>query len=203
MNDITIKERAIQVALTYVGKTEESNNDAGWLHVLMDEGGNPAHWQSREPYCISAALACFGQAYKEAGMPFPLFNGKPASADTQIFYDNAAKAGAVVETPQRGDIIIFRLGQTIHGHAGIVTEVLEAGVRTVEFNTSPTYGGSQHEGEGCFLKYRHFDLFQNDGSDTHPAHLWIRGYVRMPEPQAETTTEQPSTPTSPATEEHA
>lgn len=185
-----IFERAIQIALQYLGKTD-SNHDAPYLRELAADGGNPSGWLPGEPECISMASACFGVAYKERGTPFPI----KGSASVMTFYHNALAAGLVHDTPSVGDIFIMQLGDTIHGHAGIVTDVLPAAIRTIEFDTSPINSGDQHLGEGCFPKYRAFESFQKSQTK-----LWFRGYVTMPEPGENAASAQVIPPEAPEAE---
>lgn len=165
-------ERTIEIARTYLGKTESAPNNAAWLQQLMKSSGNPCHWATPEPYCISAATACFALAYKEAGLEWPKTLNVPS---TQTFYDRAAALEITDRTPKVGSIVIFRLGKEWHGHAEIVIGVGPEGLDTIGFNTGSTNAGNQRNGEGVFLKRRNFAQFQK--SDTH---LWIRGYVNMP-----------------------
>jgi hypothetical protein len=180
-NLMTISDRAITIARTYVGQTESSNNDATWLRQLMLAGGNPASWVKGEAYCIAAALACFGAAFKEdgTGKTFPF----SPSAGSQQAYENALEKQFTSDLPSVGDIVIFRHGNTWQGHAGIVTSIVNndgghpIGIATIEFNTSSNMSGNQRNGEGCFAKVRNFHDYSP--GVLVPGRLWIRGYIKM------------------------
>jgi hypothetical protein len=173
---IDLQEEVIEEAKKYIGLTEESNNNAKWLRDLMDEGGNPAHWQPGMAYCISAAAACWGIILKKHGMTWPF----EVSAGTQQTYANAEKAGWIKNTPAPGDIVIYRDGDTSHGHAGIVTGSDSLNLSTIEFNTSPSHVGNQREGEGCYAKERSLTAFHGPKANG----MWIRSYIKMSRIQA-------------------
>jgi len=166
-------EQAIATARTYLGKTEVTENAAPWLSDLMKLSGNPCQWTTPEPYCISAACACFAIALKSIGKAFPKYIATPS---TQTFYEKAMQMGWTDRAPRVGAIVIFRSGYSWHGHAEIVTAVSIDGLDTIGFNTSGHADGDQRNGEGVYIKRRNFAAFQK--SDTK---LWIRGYVFNPE----------------------
>ena len=162
-----ISESVIRIASSYVGKVEETDNDAGWLRDLINFSDNPTGWNPGESYCIAALLSIFKNCCKEK--PFP----PRMSKGTQQFWMNAVAVNYTSRTPTRGDIVIFREGLTGSGHAGLVIEVREDGIDTIEFNTSDNIAGDQRNGGGCFKKTRKFADFSQI---THPK-FWIRGYV--------------------------
>ncbi len=168
----SLVEEVIKKASQYIGLTEEKTNDATWLRALMQN--NPAHWTPPLPYCISAAAACWDYVLRLHDLEWP-FQVTPG---TQLTFDNAQAKGFVSDSPARGDIVIYRDGQTAHGHAGIITSVMEGGLGVIEFNTSPLHTGNQREGEGCYLKQRSFASLQN------PNGFHIRGYIQMSRLQA-------------------
>lgn len=169
---MTIAERAIEIARTYLGKVEEAPNEATWLGELMERAGNPCKWKSPQPYCISAVAACYAIAYHEAGQSFPPPLETPG---TQNFFAKANEHGWTDREPHVGAIVIFRLAQTWHGHAELVIGAGPEGVDTIGFNTSGAASGDQRNGEGVFIKRRNFKAFEKNASG-----LWIRGYVNMP-----------------------
>lgn len=177
-----VSDRAIVLARSFIGKTETANNDAPWLETLMHAGGNPGQWVKGEPYCIAALLAIFDMACSaEGSKPFPI----AASAASQTFYDNAAAVKRTGDTPEVGDIVIFRFGATWQGHAGLVTNVVKddkgvpVAIDTIEFNTSPnktpnTTPNAERDGQGCYAKHRIISHFPK----TDKRQLWIRGFVK-------------------------
>lgn len=166
-----ISERAIEIASSYLGKTESRirANWADWLEDLMKRSGNPAMWQPGEAYCIAALSAIFKICCDETEINFPI----PFSKSTQFFFNSAARKNFTHASPERGDIVIFEIGTTNSGHAELITSVRSDGISTIGFNTSGTVAGSQHNGDGVYAKFRRFALFQK----TDKPKMWIRGYV--------------------------
>jgi len=169
-------DRVITIAREYVGCVETGKNKAPWLKDLMDSGRNPTNWQEGEPYCIAALLSIFNLAClaDKKKIPFPF------SKSTQTFYENARKAHYVSAMPSIGDIVIFQLGNTWQGHAGLVTDIIKTdkgipyAIATIEYNTSGHTSGDQRNGEGCYAKIRHFRDFE----PTRARKLWIKGFVK-------------------------
>jgi len=56
--------------------------------------------------------------------------------------------------PEPGDIVVWRKGNTIFGHAGIVLEWNGACGKTIEANTSSGVYGSQADGDGVWIRER-------------------------------------------------
>jgi hypothetical protein len=176
-----VSDRAITLARSFIGKTETANNDAPWLETLMHAGGNPAKWVAGEAYCIAALLAIFDMACSAESKTFPIM----PSASSQVFYENAEAAKLVSMVPDVGDIVIFKLGDTWQGHAGLVTNILRdsrgfiEAIDTIEFNTAAprtpnSTPQSERDGQGCYAKHRIVSHFPK----TDKKQLWIRGYVK-------------------------
>ena len=166
-----VSQRTIELAHEYLGKVESRirPNWADWLDKLMIASGNPSAWKPGEPYCIAALCSLFKIAAGELKIRFPLRYYK----GTQLFYEQALKDGMTSQTPNIGDVVIFRVGTTARGHAGLVVSKNETGIGTIEFNTANNVAGSQRDGEGVYMKFRRFADF----TKTDKPKLWIRGYV--------------------------
>lgn len=75
----------------------------------------------------------------------------------------------VVKTPQVGDLVIWRMGNTASGHVGIIVRLLGDGrMETIEGNTSDSTS-IERNGDGVYLKNRSMK-----GSDS----FRIMGYIR-------------------------
>lgn len=98
-------------------------------------------------WCMSFVQWCF----REAGRPLPNL-----TASVGFFSSWARKAGWLVYSPLRGDIVCFNFDRdNWPDHVGIVTRRPILGfVRTVEGNTSPDNRGSQADGGGVYRKTR-------------------------------------------------
>lgn len=173
---MTISDRVITMCREHVGDTETSSNKAPWLTNIMKAGNNPTHWLPGEPYCIAALLALFNLACEVDKKDFPIAFSK----STQQFFENARQAKYITASPAVGDIVIFQMGSTWQGHAGIITDILKTdkgipyGIVTIEFNTSGKVNGDQRNGEGCYSKVRLFKQFE----PTKEHRLWIKGFIR-------------------------
>lgn len=170
-----LSTRVVELATTYLGDTETSNNDAPWLDELMKKAGNPDHWLPKESYCIAALCALFDIACKEQNTKLPF----PTSLSTRNFYEGAKNVGWAHNGPntnvyEPGDIAIFSDGASWQGHAALVTDATPEGLSTIEFNTSDTNAGDQRNGGGCFRKTRLFRQF----APMSATHLWLRGVIK-------------------------
>lgn len=170
-----ISSRLIELAKSYLGKTETANNDAAWLEDLKNKSGNPDHWIAGESYCIAALCMLIDIICKEQNISLPF----PTSLSTRTFYENARIKGygmaLTTDTGifEVGDIAIFSDGNSYQGHAALVTGVSPEGLSTIEFNTSDNIAGDQRNGGGCFAKTRLFRNFLPSSTK-----LWLRGVVK-------------------------
>lgn len=162
----------IEIANTYLGKQEMrmTPNAAPWLTELMTAAYNPTGWRPGEPYCAAALCAIAETVCIEEALKFPFAYSK----FSQLFYATAVKNNFASQTPERGDIVIFEIGNTLSGHAELVTKVLEDSIITIGFNTSGTMSGNQHNGDGVYAKVRKFANFLK----TDKPKMWVRGYVK-------------------------
>lgn len=92
-------------------------------------------------------------AFKKSADELNILNPVPKTAGVLDCLSKAKKY--VVKTPQEGDQFIMDFGKGA-GHTGIVTEVKNGRIYTVEGNTSadPTYAGEDREGNGVFERSR-------------------------------------------------
>jgi hypothetical protein len=165
-------ERMIEIGNTYLGKQEMklTPNAAPWLSELMTAAYNPTGWRPGEPYCMAALCAIAELVCIEEALKFPFAYSK----SSQLFYVTALKNNFASQVPERGDIAIFEIGNTAHGHAELVVKVLEDSIITIGFNTSGIIAGNQHNGDGVYAKVRKFANFLR----TDKPKLWLRGYVK-------------------------
>ena len=107
------------------------------------------------PYC--AAFVSFTLT-KQDGTMHPVLRPTIRSGLASKFITRRSiKASHVLQgtkTPEPGDIIIWRKGNTIFGHAGIVLEWKGACGKTIEANTSSGVYGSQADGDGVWIRER-------------------------------------------------
>lgn len=154
-------------AASEIGFVEKQPNVTPYWAALKPE------WQG-SPYC-AAGLSYIALKTGEAQI---LPGGKPVYYVPYI-EAHARANGRWYSTPQVGDWVVFSFGAALGIHVGVVEKVKPATtftvatIQTVEFNTSPSNGGSQSNGGGVYRRVR-------------PTNWGIRGYYRPayhPEPK--------------------
>lgn len=98
-----------------------------------------------DPWCACAVSWCGKRALEDE---WPLI----LSAGCQSLHDDAKRKGLLVDTPKRGDIVLFwhaSLGR--YAHVAFVEAVVGKTIVTLEGNTNPDGG---REGYGWFRRKR-------------------------------------------------
>lgn len=137
----TIAGNALRIAATQLGVREATgHNDGPAVESYLRSVGLGKGYA----WCASFVYWCFNQAAKEAGVPNPL-------PQTGGVLDHLSKTkGAIVHTPQPGDVFIMDFGEG-KGHTGIVKEVRADKIFTIEGNTN--IEGSRN-GDGVYERSR-------------------------------------------------
>lgn len=140
--------RAASVASECVGQSETSRNQSPFIRRLWVESEIGLWgWQERQPWCATFVSWCLAMA---------------AHGDERLQQNHfcTASVAEALEWCQRhaqivpfnlarcGDVVIFR---PHFSHIGIVEEVKELGLQTIEGNTD---GGGSREGDGVYRKFR-------------------------------------------------
>jgi len=157
----------------WVGVKEIGNNEAfanDVFQAMMKKVG----WRSNEQWCMYFAKAIHTEVFKDNPTELAKIN-KILSGSTQLSYDQAkndkTNTYTVSNTPQKGDILIFRNSVTGKGHAGVVTEVNNNNtVNTIEGNTSDK---NISNGELVAKKVRPSTIGTSIGDN-----LVVRGFIR-------------------------
>jgi len=137
----------LEIALSYVGTVEKTGNNDGEKieYIIRRGGGNPG-----ASYCAYFVSMCIDSAkVKEPTV-------RPGMA-IGFKRKNSIPANDVLigkYTPPPGTIIIWRKGETIFGHTGLVYKWEKASGKTVEGNTSSGKTGSQSDGNGIWTRNR-------------------------------------------------
>jgi hypothetical protein len=147
-----IAEAAVQIGLTqlHVREEPEGSNDGPHIQKYCRSAGKsaPALW------CMAFVYWCFAEAAARVGGPHPMA-GVPDWAKIYVtgVYSWAKGAGKTVETPIRGDVFCVPGGSEgrTHKHTGLVTEVSNGTVKTVEGNTN---NDGSANGIGVFARVR-------------------------------------------------
>lgn len=136
---MTLKERALEVAISQLGVEEEPKGSNGGPQVnkyLRSVGlGSGYSW------CMAFVYWCFKEAAEKMAVNNPLV--KTAGV---IHHYNRARPEVKFSYPQPGDIFIMDYGKGL-GHTGIVEKVEPDYVHTIEGNTNDE--GSREGYEVC------------------------------------------------------
>jgi len=144
-------EPHLVTAHSQIGVQELGNNAgpevAAYLEAVGLGIGNP--------YC-AAFVSWTLEQQEETNTPvsFPRIRSGLA---TKFITRRSMRASEVLrgtKQPQPGDIIIWKKGNTIFGHAGLVLEWDGACGTTIEANTSSGTYGSQRNGDGVYQRER-------------------------------------------------
>ena len=133
----------LKEALKYLGEKESphlSNRSTRIDYWLLETGVGLGL-----PWCAAYVTGVGRQAL---GHAWPV----PFSASVQILVDWAKKKECFYDAPVKGDLfVIYFPNLSRYGHIGIVTEVIDGAIKTIEGNTNP--GGSR-DGWGVFERTR-------------------------------------------------
>lgn len=127
---MTIAEKALEIAITQLGKSEEPRRSNWGPHVqkyLASVGiKTPAPW------CMAFVYWCYGEAAKSMGVKNPLLC--TGHVGTQW---NMRKANHAVNSPHPGDLFVL-LNKDGTGHIGFVRTIAPTGdlATTVEGNSN-------------------------------------------------------------------
>ena len=161
MSDI---EKVITIALNEEGYLEK-NNKNNLDNKTINAGSNnyTKYWADMapsyqgQPWCACFVNWCFKHAYGETEAKNLLCTKGAWSYYTPTSAQYFKNMHQWFTTPQRGDVIFFKNSQRIC-HTGIVLEVKNGRVYTIEGNTS---GGSTLEANGGCVAKKNYPLGYN------------------------------------------
>lgn len=142
----------ISSAVGEIGTTEKGNNNTKYGAFTGAQN---------QPWCASfvdwnMSQAAGGKENAQKVMRGPLY------AAVSGLWDNFKKAGAMTNTPEPGDIVIYKNGSS---HTGLVETVNGNKITTIEGNTS---GGSGFSRNGGMVARKEFDFTnKSDGKAKH------------------------------------
>lgn len=145
---LTPTELLMHVAEACVGVHEEGGDNQGSTVQLFQ---SVISAPQRQSWCMDFVQACI--AYVEYRMNV----GSPLAA-TELCLDlwNKSSRFRSVSEPKTGDIIIWQLGNTEHGHTGFIVKpatILNPLHQTIEGNTSDS-SELNANGDGVYNKFR-------------------------------------------------
>lgn len=132
-------------AIACIGITESGGDNKGLLVELFQSVVSRPLGQS---WCLDFIQACVAYVETVTGVASPL-----PSTELCLALWNDSKDTLAVSTPIRGDIIIWQLGNTIHGHTGLILRSDASHYQTIEGNTSDSEGIDRN-GDGVYQKNR-------------------------------------------------
>lgn len=153
-------DKAVQIAKSQVGLRERTGHNDG-EHIenyLSAVGLNP---KGRYPYCAAGIYWSFKEASRMVNKEIPI---KQTPLANGIFNDAMRRGKKTLRMPRQGDLLVWRLKKSIHGHIEMIFEPIGEGLyKTIAFNTSGA------KGQGNYYKVR--SLFNPLGR------LLVRGVV--------------------------
>ena len=137
----------LRIAYSYIGTIEATgNNDGPKIEYIIRRGGG----SKGASYCAYFVSLCIDSArVKEPSV-------RPGMAIGYKRKNSIAANDVLIGKTQvpPGTIIIWRKGNTIHGHTGFVYEWGKKSGITIEGNTSSGQKGSQADGDGIWMRNR-------------------------------------------------
>lgn len=144
------KSAHIDTALRYTHVRESGNNDGKEVRMFLRSVGLGKGYS----WCAAFISYCL----KAVKSPFPI----RSAVARKFITKSSIKAQDVLYgkyVPQRGDLIIWQRGETPYGHIAANIETKSKNLfYDIEGNTSSGKKGSQHDGNGVFLRYRSIEL---------------------------------------------
>lgn len=134
----------VVIAANYVGITETAHNTGPEIDRFLASVGLPAG----NPWCAAFVSYTLEQADVES----PSVRSGLASHFIKENSIDARKFNRGVYKPEPGDLLVWRRGNTIFGHLGIVESHEGKTLFTIEGNTSP--GATGANGSGVFRRDR-------------------------------------------------
>lgn len=135
---MTLTDKIIDVAKSYVGQEEVRENisfkDPTFLVKIKSVG-----WYVGAPWCAFLAKLIWQEAFMSADPPALSLIKEYSNGSAIDTYHNYSKSKEfhVSQTPTIGSIVIWVEGNGPAGHAGVVTNVIDANtIETIEGNTN-------------------------------------------------------------------
>lgn len=159
---MTLSERIVQIARSYIGQEETANNSgfkSSWFRDKLVAMG----WLKFQSWCAYTGKSIWYDAFKELDPVGAKLVLKYANGSVLQTYNNFARSKEfhVQVSPVPGALVMFREGNKTTGHEGVVTTLVTGGFNFISGNTSKA--GSR-EGTTVLEKYRAFNTpYQPNG----------------------------------------
>lgn len=136
----------IAIALKFVGEQEVKRNSSPVIDSMLAS----VNLRPGNPYCAAGVSFCL----TKAGATMPKVRSGLARNFVTKQSIPASKVLLGIVKIEQGTILIWRDGNTIHGHTGFVLAWEKDKGTTWEANTSSGIRGSQRDGEGIYIRRR-------------------------------------------------
>lgn len=138
---MSINEKIVQVAVSFIGQTEISGNkgfkDKDFENRMRDVG-----WDTGLAWCSFFAEMCWVNAYAQNDEVkkrlAQLFSGSATTTYKNFDLNKIFKTST--DTPVVGAVAIYRHGNGWQGHAAIVEKILDNATQNIEGNTNAAGG---------------------------------------------------------------
>jgi uncharacterized protein (TIGR02594 family) len=163
MSSINYNLKLIEEAKKWIGtKEDKSKGDNKGKEVEMFQRAVDGV-AAGEPWCMAFVQFCIKKIEEQYKIQCLVFKSEHCMT---VFSKSQQK---IVKKPQAGDLVIWRFGNTMNGHVGIIENVLSDGrLQTIEGNTSDSQSVDRN-GDGVFRKNR-----SATGSDS----MKVVGFIR-------------------------
>ena len=133
-----MKDKIVQIAKSYVGKTEKINN-SGFNDAEFEKRMKDTGWIKGASWCAYFTELVWVEAYKGTVLE-PAVKALFSGSATATYKNFDLAKWNVSDKPQIGALAVWRLGNGWQGHIGIVIEVAEKSFKSVEGNTNDKGG---------------------------------------------------------------
>lgn len=140
---LTPNQLMLAVARSCIGVKESSDNSGDMIDLFQSTISSPL----KQSWCLDFVQSCIAYVELAKGVQSPL-------AATELCMGLWAQSiENRVTDPEPGDIVIWQLGNTEHGHTGLVDHIDATHLYTIEGNTSDSLNIDRN-GDGVYEKYR-------------------------------------------------
>jgi hypothetical protein len=139
---MTLSEKIVQVACTYVGQEEISGNK-GFKNPSFQKKIQDCGWGIGQSWCAYFSELVWKESF---GKSHPLYNTldrlfSPSAVSTYSNFKGHLKLFQAGSKPKIGSLVAWRLGNGWQGHIGIVEKIIDKNTfNTIEGNTNSSGG---------------------------------------------------------------
>lgn len=163
MSPEILRKKVISEARSYVGMTEIKGN-LGWISDAFEAKMEAVGWKPGHAWCCYFAEMVWSSVYDHTGELQGLFDELFSGSSTKTYRQFEEFGWNVGSVPVEGSVVIWRHVKSGNpswkGHTGIVVDVHDAYMDTIEGNTN---GAGSSEGEVVAEKKRKYNFKVQNG----------------------------------------